>query len=65
MKLTPGLHSGNAEVQTGQSKETGAQVTEEFNFLFSEDNLGPEKELLRVSVSIWDRRQSLCNMTLV
>ena len=50
MKLIPGLHSGNAEVQTGQSKETGAQATEEFNFVFSEDNLGPEKEWLRVSV---------------
>lgn len=44
MKLIPGLHSGNAEVQTGQSKETGAQATEEFNLVFSEDNLGPEKE---------------------
>ena len=59
MKLTPGLCSGNAEVQTGQSKESSAQATEEFNFLFSEDNLGSKKELLRVSVSIWDRRQFL------
>lgn len=44
MKLTPGLHSGNAEVQTGRSKKTGAQATEEFNFVFSADNLGPKKE---------------------
>lgn len=47
MKLTLGPRSGNAKVQTGRSKETHAQATEEFNFVFSEDNLGPSEGMTK------------------